>query len=122
MGALMAPPFFHLVHKYKHFGLGESPLMKLHEYQSLIQRHKWLNIPLLRGAITLIEVMILGIKHLNYSADVAMKDAEEQGRNGHQDKQVHETVSKPTGTHAHPPTAILRNRTATSSRLYLKGP
>ena len=52
--------------------------LKLQEYQSLIQRHKWLNIPILRGAVTLIEVMILGIKHLNYSADVAMKDAEEQ--------------------------------------------
>jgi len=51
--------------------------LKLQEYQSLIQRHKWLNVPILRGAVTLIEVMILGIKHLNYSADVAMKDAEE---------------------------------------------
>ncbi len=50
--------------------------IKIQEYQSLIQRHKWLNIPIIRGAITLIEVMILGIKHLNYSADVAMKDAE----------------------------------------------
>ena len=51
--------------------------LKIQEYQSLIQRKKWLNIPIVRGAITLIEVMILGIKHLNYSADVAMKDAEE---------------------------------------------
>ncbi len=54
--------------------------LKIQEYQSLIQRHKWLNIPVLRGAVTLIEVMILGIKHLNYSADVAMKDAEETER------------------------------------------
>jgi len=51
--------------------------LKLQEYQSLIQRRKWLNVPILRGAVTLIEVMVLGIKHLNYSADVAMKDAEE---------------------------------------------
>ncbi len=57
--------------------------IKIQDYQSLIQRHKWLNIPIVRGAITLIEVMILGIKHLNYSADVAMKDAEarEQEKN-----------------------------------------
>jgi uncharacterized protein YqhQ len=54
--------------------------LKLQEYKSLIQRHKWLNIPIIRGAITLIEVMILGIKHLNYSADVAMKDVEEEER------------------------------------------
>ncbi|RMF59779.1 MAG: DUF1385 domain-containing protein [Calditrichaeota bacterium] len=51
--------------------------LKIQEYQSLIQQKKWLNIPILRGAITLIEVMILGIKHLNFSADVAMKDAQE---------------------------------------------
>ena len=51
--------------------------LKIHEFKSLIQRNKWLNVPIIRGAITLIEVMILGIKHLNYSADVAMKDAEE---------------------------------------------
>jgi uncharacterized protein YqhQ len=54
--------------------------IKLQEYQSLIQRYKWLNLPVVRGAITLIEVMILGIKHLNFSADVAMKDAEEKER------------------------------------------
>ncbi|GAB4375005.1 MAG: DUF1385 domain-containing protein [Calditrichia bacterium] len=54
--------------------------IKLQEYQSLTQRKKWLNIPILRGAVTLIEVMVLGIKHLNFSADVAMKDAEEAER------------------------------------------
>lgn len=51
-------------------------VLKIQEYKSLIQRKKWLNIPIIRGAITLIEVMILGIKHLNFSADIAMKDAE----------------------------------------------
>ena len=51
-------------------------VLKIQEYQSLIQKNKWLNIPIMRGAITLVEVMILGIKHLNFSADIAMKDAE----------------------------------------------
>lgn len=51
-------------------------VLKVQEYKSFIQRVKWLNIPILRGAITLIEVMVLGIKHLNFSADIAMKDAE----------------------------------------------
>ncbi|GAB4342278.1 MAG: DUF1385 domain-containing protein [Calditrichia bacterium] len=55
-------------------------VLKIQEYQSLIQRKKWLNIPIIRGAVTLIEVMVLGIKHLNFSADVAMKDAEEEDR------------------------------------------
>ena len=54
--------------------------LKIQEYQSLFQRYRWLNIPVLRGAIMLIEVMILGIQHLNFSADVAMMD--ENLRNG----------------------------------------
>ncbi len=52
--------------------------IKVLEYESFIQRKKYLNIPILRGAITLIEVMILGIKTLQWSADKAMEDVEEQ--------------------------------------------
>lgn len=50
------------------------------EYVSLIQRKKYLNIPIVRGAITLIEVMILGIKMLQWSADKAMEDLDEEDR------------------------------------------
>jgi uncharacterized protein YqhQ len=52
--------------------------VKAQEFESLIQRKKFLNIPILRGAVTLIEVMILGIKTLQWSADKAMEDAEEK--------------------------------------------
>lgn len=52
--------------------------LKVQEYQSLIQRKKILNIPVIRGAITLIEVMIMGIKTLQWSADKAMEDVEEK--------------------------------------------
>lgn len=52
--------------------------IKTQEYESLIQRKKFLNIPIIRGAITLIEVMILGIKTLQWSADKAMEDIEEE--------------------------------------------
>ena len=52
--------------------------LQVQEYESLVQRKKWLNIPILRGAVTLIEVMILGIKTLQWSADKAMQDAEEE--------------------------------------------
>jgi len=38
--------------------------IKKQDYESLIQRKKYLNIPVVRGAVTLIEVMILGIKTL----------------------------------------------------------
>jgi len=48
--------------------------VKVQEFQSLVQRKKWLNIPIFRGAITLFEVMILGIKTLQWSADKAMED------------------------------------------------
>ena len=50
--------------------------IRVHEYQSLIERKKYLNIPIIRGAITLIEVMVLGVKTLQWSADKAMEDEE----------------------------------------------
>ena len=50
------------------------------EYISLIERKRFLNVPVVRGAITLIEVMILGIKTLQWSADKAMEDVEENDR------------------------------------------
>ena len=52
--------------------------LKTEEFQSLIQRKIFLNIPVIRGAITLIEVMILGIKTLQWSADKAMEDVEKE--------------------------------------------
>ena len=52
--------------------------VKSQEFQSLAQRYKILNIPILRGAITLFEVMIIGIKTLQWSADKAMEDEEEK--------------------------------------------
>ncbi len=66
--------------------------LKIQEYQSLFQRHKWLNIPVIRGAIMLIEVMILGIQHLNFSADVAMMD--ENLRTGKGDSQSPKGMSR----------------------------
>jgi uncharacterized protein YqhQ len=56
--------------------------IKVDEFVSLIQKKKYLNIPIIRGAITLIEVMILGIKTLQWSADKAMEDEDE--KNGKQ--------------------------------------
>jgi uncharacterized protein YqhQ len=60
------------------------------EYTSLTDRKKYLNIPVIRGAITLIEVMIIGIKALHMSADKAMIDLEEkekkEGKNTDQKK------------------------------------
>ncbi len=45
-------------------------------YRPLARRYRWLNVPILRGAVGLLEMMFLGIKSLNFSADVAMQDEE----------------------------------------------
>jgi uncharacterized protein YqhQ len=56
--------------------------LKVQSFESLIQRKKLFNIPIIRGAITLIEVMVLGIKNLQWSADKAIEDLEqEEGKN-----------------------------------------
>ncbi len=60
--------------------------VKVDEFVSLMQRKKYLNIPIVRGAITLIEVMILGIKTLQWSADKAMEDADEKDKDKKKDK------------------------------------
>ena len=41
-------------------------------------KHKWLNLPVLRGGATLIQSMALGVKALNFSASVAHENMEAQ--------------------------------------------
>lgn len=43
-------------------------------------KHKWLNLPVLRGGATLIQSMALGVKALNFSAEVAHSDEAEKER------------------------------------------
>ncbi|MCE5323912.1 DUF1385 domain-containing protein [bacterium] len=45
--------------------------------EGFIGRLKWLNKPFLRGTLALIDSMVLGMKALMFSADIAMKDAAE---------------------------------------------
>ena len=53
-------------------------IVKTQDYLSLSKRHKFLNTPFLRGAIAFVEMLIIGIKTLNFSADVAMKELEKE--------------------------------------------
>jgi len=53
-------------------------LVKTEDYKALSARYKILNIPIIRGAITFVEMMVIGIKTLNFSADVAMKELEKE--------------------------------------------
>lgn len=53
-------------------------LVKTEDYTALSARHKILNWPILRGAVAFVEMMVLGIRTLNFSAEVAMKEVEKQ--------------------------------------------
>lgn len=52
-------------------------VIKKEEFHSSLERYPRLKIPILRGAIGLIEMMYIGIRTLNYSAEVALADAED---------------------------------------------
>jgi uncharacterized protein YqhQ len=45
-------------------------------YRGLTHRFKWLNIPIVRGAINLVETLWIGIQSLSYSASQAMDEDE----------------------------------------------
>lgn len=53
-------------------------LVKSEPYKSLAQRYKPLNLPILRGAVAFVEMLILGIRTLNFSADIAITEMEKQ--------------------------------------------
>jgi len=43
------------------------------DYISYVKRHKYLNIPIIRGAINFFEMMVIGFETLNWSAEIQMK-------------------------------------------------
>ena len=47
------------------------------EYVTWAQRFRWLNIPVFRGAIAFFEMLIIGMKALNFSADLALQAGED---------------------------------------------
>jgi len=53
-------------------------VLKKDSFLSLTKRHKILGWPFFRGGITLIESMVLGIRALNFSADVAIAEEEKK--------------------------------------------
>jgi uncharacterized protein YqhQ len=55
---------------------GGDIVVKNQEFISLTKRYKILGFPLLRGVVSLGEMLVIGIKTLNYSAEVAIKEAE----------------------------------------------
>jgi uncharacterized protein YqhQ len=51
-------------------------LIKSEDYISLTKRHKILSLPVIRGVISFFEMLIIGIKTLNFSADITVKEME----------------------------------------------
>jgi len=49
-------------------------LVKTENFQSLTSRYKWLSLPIIRGSIAFAEMLVLGIRTLNFSADIAVKE------------------------------------------------
>ncbi len=70
-GVMMRSPKFLTIALRKPDG---DILVRKDPYIAITKRNRWLNIPILRGAIVLVESMYLGIKALTFSADQAMEE------------------------------------------------
>ncbi len=53
-------------------------LVKSEEYKSVSSRNKILSLPIVRGIITFFEMLIIGIRTLNFSADIAVREIEKE--------------------------------------------
>ena len=53
-------------------------LVKRDPYVSPLKRYKFLNIPIIRGVVVLIETLYIGIKTLTFSADAAIQEEDEE--------------------------------------------
>jgi uncharacterized protein YqhQ len=51
-------------------------LTKNDPYVALSKRHKLLNAPVFRGALSFFEMLVIGLKALNFSADVALEESQ----------------------------------------------
>ncbi|OQX96573.1 hypothetical protein B6I21_00580 [candidate division KSB1 bacterium 4572_119] len=53
-------------------------VLKNDEYNSLTKRNKFWGLPVIRGAVILIESMVLGVKALTFSGDIAITEEEKK--------------------------------------------
>jgi uncharacterized protein YqhQ len=51
-------------------------VIKIENFSTLSDRKRFFKLPILRGAVGLVEMMILGVKTLNYSAEIALEETE----------------------------------------------
>lgn len=64
------------------------------EYTPLSKRKKILGIPIIRGFVTLIETLIIGMKALSFSADVAIEEEEKAERERKGEEELSEEEKK----------------------------
>ncbi len=53
-------------------------VVKKEPYVALSKRYRLLGLPIIRGVISFFEMLVIGLKTLNYSAEVAMADLEDE--------------------------------------------
>ena len=70
-GVMMRSPKFFTIALRKADG---GILVRKDPYVAITKRKRWLDIPIVRGAIVLVESLYLGIKALTFSADQAMEE------------------------------------------------
>jgi len=61
---------------------GGEIVVKWKNYTSLAEKYRFFRLPVVRGAVGLVEMMFVGIETLNFSAEVAMHDIEQNAGNG----------------------------------------
>jgi len=52
--------------------------LKKKPYKSFVKRHRYLNIPVVRGAVSFFEMLVIGLETLNWSADIQMQYEEKK--------------------------------------------
>ena len=53
-----------------------------HEFSSVLERRKYLNVPVLRGIVSLFEMLKIGLDSLQWSAEISMEDLEPENESG----------------------------------------
>ena len=71
-------------------------LVKSEEYKSVSSRYKLLGFPIIRGVVTFFEMLIIGIRTLNFSADIAVREIEKEKAEAEGKEYIH--PEKPTSS------------------------
>jgi uncharacterized protein YqhQ len=72
---------------------GEIVVKKM-PFTSVMEKYPYLNKPIIRGAIGLVEMMYIGISTLNYSAEIAMEDEDAKNNEANEVKKERKPQSK----------------------------